>query len=339
MDSIRGIGLVSGGLDSTLAVRIIKDQRIEVEAVNFTTKFHRFRVRPAEEGKSEAKSPFNSFKDMGLEVKLMDVSEEFLQVITSPKFGYGSGVNPCIDCKIFMFRKAKEYMEDVGAHFVFTGEVLGQRPMSQRADTLRIIEKESGLEGYLLRPLSAKLLPPTIPEIEGWVDREKLLDISGRSRKEQMGLAKELGIGDYPSPAGGCFLTDKVYSEKLNDFFKYSGNESLTVDEVILLKLGRHFRISDRVKAIVGRHMAENESLEGFKEGRWYLKVIDFPGPITLVEGEPSKGELAIAASIAARYSDGKGKPEVEVECEKDGEKLDISVEPVPDSDLERMRI
>jgi len=339
LDRIKGIGLVSGGLDSSLAVRIIKDQGIEVEAVHFTTRFHSFRVRPADQEGAGAKVPFKPLIDMGLEVRRIDISEEYLQVITSPKFGYGSGANPCIDCKIFMLRKAKEYMEDIGAHFVFTGEVLGQRPMSQRIDTLRIIERESGLEGYLLRPLSAKLLPPTIPEIKGWVDRERLLGISGRSRKEQMRLAEELGIEEYLSPAGGCFLTDKAFSNKLNDFFKYSGREKLTVDEVMLLKLGRHFRISDRTKAIVGRHMAENASLEESREGRWYLKVVGFPGPVTLVEGDPSEEELKVAASIAARYSDGRDAPQVEVVCERNGERVNITVNPISDSELEDMRI
>src|SRR3990170_2260758 len=213
---MKAISLLSGGLDSTLAARVLLDQGIELEALNFLTVFCTCTNR----GETCLASQ-KAVQGLGIPLKVFNVSNEYLGVVKHPKHGYGSNINPCIDCRVFMLKKAKQYMEETGASFIVTGEVLGQRPMSQRKDAMRLIEKEADLKGLVLRPLSAKFLPVTIPEKEGWVDREKLLNIQGRSRKPQMKLADDLGIRDYPCPAGGCLLTDPSFAKRMKDLIHY----------------------------------------------------------------------------------------------------------------------
>jgi len=303
--SPKAIALLSGGLDSTLAVELILDQGIEVEALNFVTPF----CTCNRKGRCEAAYVAERF-DISLEI--IPLVEEFFQVVKRPKYGYGSGMNPCLDCRILMFSRARERMEEVGADFVFTGEVLGERPMSQRRDAMRVIERESRLDGRLLRPLSAKLFPPTILEREGIVDREKLLALQGRSRKGQMALAEERGINDYPCPAGGCRLTDPNFARRMRDLV-YS-TENFDLNDVNLLKLGRHFRLSPRAKAVVGRNEEENRRIQALvKGGDLLLEVKGCASPVTLLRGDPSEGEIRLAAAITVRYSDAKMDGEVSV--------------------------
>jgi tRNA U34 2-thiouridine synthase MnmA/TrmU len=250
-------------------------------------------------------------KRLGVALAEIDISQQVLDIVKSPKHGYGSNMNPCIDCHIFMLKKAAEYMKQTDAYFLMTGEVVGERPMSQRKDMLRHIEKEAGLCGLILRPLSAKLLDITIPEKKGWVQRDKLLDIQGRGRRPQIEMAKELGITDYPQPAGGCLLTDPGFAKRIRDLLKYN---QLTIENINLLKMGRHFRISDAAKAIVGRNKTENKRLLALiKDGDSVFKVLRYPGPVVLSRGQLEQQHHDILASIAARYSDAKDGP-VEVE-------------------------
>lgn len=246
---IKAVGLLSGGLDSTIAAAMLMRQGIEIQGLTFYTGFcvveHNRRAKTRKRNKPVRNEALQTGANLQIPVEMIDISgPDYLKVLTDPKYGYGSAVNPCIDCRIFMFKRAMEYMKEIGAQFLFTGEVLGQRPMSQRKHPMKVIERDSEMEGLMLRPLSARLMRPTIPEIEGWVDREQLGDIQGRSRQHQMRLAKEYNIDEYPTPAGGCcFLTDKNFGRRILDFFEYQGKEHLTMEDVMLLKVGRHFRI------------------------------------------------------------------------------------------------
>jgi len=324
MKSVKAIALISGGLDSTLALALVKRQGIEVKAVNFYTGFCITETQRRKGGRADGSVPRNealrAAADLEVDIEYVDISGAgYLDMLVHPKYGYGANANPCVDCRVFMMRRAREIMEEQGAQFVFTGEVLGQRPKSQRRDTLRIIERDSGLDGRLLRPLSAKLLPPTIAEREGLVDRERLEAISGRSRQRQMQLAKELGITDWPQPAGGCcYLTDESFARKFFDVLDSrsgAGEERrIERDDVVLLSTGRHFRLSPRAKLVVGRTEVENALLEHYAAGRARLEARDVLGPIALVEGEPTWEDRQLAARIVARYGKGKDLSEVVVE-------------------------
>jgi tRNA U34 2-thiouridine synthase MnmA/TrmU len=330
---VKAIALLSGGLDSTLAVKLILDQGIEVEALNFVTPFCTCNRR----GRCEAAHVAERF---GIPLKIIPLTDEFFRVVRKPKYGYGSGMNPCLDCRILMFSKAREYMEKAEADFVFTGEVLGERPMSQRRDAMRIIELESGLNGKLLRPLSAKLLEPTIPEMEGIVDREKLLALHGRSRKGQMALAKRYGINDYPCPAGGCRLTDPGFARRMRDLVRYK--EDFDINDVNLLKVGRHFRLSPKAKAVVGRNEEENRRILALARGGDVLFEVKGCGsPIALLRGEASWEEIRLAAAITARYSDAKGESAVPVHYGEDYADLSraILVLPAGEDELAKLRI
>lgn len=345
-EQIRALGLLSGGLDSTLAARVLQRQGIEVLGLHFSTGFcladrHRIlgnRSNPEKPYRNEA---LRAGADLSVPVEIIDIKDEYLpKVVLNPKHGYGSGMNPCIDCRIFMLQKSKQIMEDRGYHFVFTGEVLGQRPMSQRRPPLEDVEEESGLGRLLLRPLSAKLLPESIPEERGWVDREALFDISGRSRKRQIQLARELGVIDYPQPAGGCcFLPDENFARKLQDFLAHNGKD-VSNDDMMLLKVGRHFRLNGAVKLVVGRDEGENAYLHRFVEGRAQVWVDEFPSPLTLVDGRPSAQDLETACRITARYSDGRQHPRVPVRWRIGSDEGELSVVPWKDgAELEEMRI
>ncbi|MCK5328042.1 MAG: hypothetical protein KAR36_05510 [Candidatus Latescibacteria bacterium] len=291
---MKAIALLSGGLDSTLAVKLVLEQGIDVVAVNYVTPFCQCSRKGC---RHEAKKAADDF---GIKLKAFNISGDFLEVVKNPKHGYGRNLNPCIDCRIMMHRKAKEYMEETGASFLITGEVLGQRPMSQHRKALELIERESGVEGLVLRPLSAKLFAPTIPETTGVVDRERLLDFNGRSRKPQIALAEKLGVNDYPCPAGGCLLTDAGFARRMRDLMEHG---ELSVEEIPLLKVGRHFRLSPSAKLVVGRDEGENERLLSLAgEGDICFDPLEVMGPIGIGRGFFDQEHLSLGSQVIARY-------------------------------------
>ena len=293
---MKALGLLSGGLDSTLAVKLILERGIDVEAINFVTPFCLCRKGGC--GASEAAKTFN------IPLKMVSAGTDYLRVVRNPRFGYGKNMNPCVDCRIFMLKKAKRYAKQIGAKFIFTGEVLGQRPMSQHRGALDLIEREAGLEGKILRPLSGKLLPKTEAEEKGFVDAEALRDISGRSRKRQIEMTKEFNIVNYPCAAGGCLLTDKEFADKLRDLFQHK--KRVTVKEVNLLKVGRHFRFGEN-KIIVGRNEAENGVLLRSKQkGDYYFEVPKCGSPTTILQGPKTNKAIGKAAGLTAFHSDKK---------------------------------
>jgi tRNA-specific 2-thiouridylase len=331
----KAAALLSGGLDSTVAIQLMLDQGVEVAALNFVTTF--CCCTPKTSSCSAART---AVRQLGVHLDVVNVTEEFLRVVEKPRHGYGSGMNPCLDCRILMFRKAREYMEAAGASFVVTGEVLGQRPMSQYRAAMKLIEAESGLAGLVVRPLSAALLEPSIPERRGWIDRGRLLSLSGRSRRPQTALAEELGIRDYPCPAGGCLLTDKVFAARVSDLLEHNGK--LTVHDVSLLKVGRHFRLSDRVKLVVGRNQQENRRIDDLvREGDTVLETVCVPGAVVLVRGSAGTRELEEAAAIAARYSKARDVTTVRVMRHGAGspEHVALDAAPIGDLDLAARRI
>jgi len=332
---MKAIALLSGGLDSTLAAKMVLEQGIELEALNFLTVFCTCTNR----GETCLASQ-KAVSALGIPLKVFNVSEEYLHVVKHPEHGYGSNMNPCIDCRIFMMKKAKAYLEETGASFIVTGEVLGERPMSQRRDAMRLIEKEAGLDGLILRPLSAKLLPVSIPEKEGWVDREKLLKIQGRSRKPQIQLADHFGIRDYPCPAGGCLLTDPGFAKRMKDLILY--HPDFFLNDVHLLKMGRHFRLSPKLKLVVGRNEKENQKVQTFsQEGDILFKVSRYPGPLSLLRGGAGETDIENAAAITARYSKAKDLGKVEVTYRKvngDGDGS-LSVPPISEKEIEGLMI
>lgn len=294
----KALALLSGGLDSTLAVKMMLDMGIDVEALNFTSPFCTCTGKNAG-CKSEAARVAQEFN---IPIKVVHKGLDYLEIVRNPRHGYGKGVNPCVDCRIYLLRKAKEYMQESGADFIITGEVLGQRPMSQRRDTLRVIERESGLEGLLLRPLSAQHFEPTIPEREGWVDREKLLAIKGRSRKELFQLADELDVKNYPCPAGGCLLTELSFVPKVRDIFDHS--DDLNLRDFRMLKMGRHFRIGERTKVIIGRDENDNRLLESaIQPGETAITWLDGNTPMGAIMGIQDEKCLDLAARILLRYT------------------------------------
>jgi tRNA U34 2-thiouridine synthase MnmA/TrmU len=311
---IKAIGLLSGGLDSILATRLLQDQGIEILAICFKTPF--FGSQKAQRAAAQLK----------VSLRIIDISEEHLQLVRNPKYGYGRNMNPCIDCHILMLRRAGYLLEKENFDFIFTGEVLGQRPMSQNRRVLQLVSRDSGYEGFILRPLSAKLLPETHPEKEGKVDRGRLLDISGRSRKAQFELARRYGIGSFPEPAGGCLLTDPAFSRRLRDLFAH--REEPQIRDIELLQVGRHFRLDESTKVAIGRHKEENERLlELACEGDVIIKVADYPGPIALIPGGAPTSSIETAASLCVRYSDAPENTPIVVLLEKHGkeEKLESS--------------
>lgn len=298
---VKAIALFSGGLDSLIAVRLMSNLGFDVTALTFMTHFG---CSAGLDGGSCGHDPHKFSEMTGIRVKLCHLGQDFINIVRAPKFGHGKNMNPCVDCRILMLRQARDYMETVGAPIVFTGEVLGQRPMSQRIDMFNVIDREAGLIGRVLRPLSARLLRPTIPETEGIVDRTKLFGISGRSRKEQMRLAAEWNIQEYPTPSGGCLLTDPGYSNKLYDLFQHLAPGQERVTDIQLLQLGRHLRLTDRFKIVVGRNQEENALLEGlFEPGDWWIETVGHKGPVVHGRGTPTDAELTLAARITAHYS------------------------------------
>jgi len=298
----KAIALMSGGLDSNLAVRLLHDMGIEIVGAHFTGPFCQ-----CNRGKGGCTSFAHDLaKELGITFRTIPLGQDYIDIVEDPPHGYGSGVNPCIDCRILMLRKAKELMQEEGASFVVTGEVLGQRPMSQLADKLKVIERESGLEGLIVRPLSGKHMAETIPEKEGLIDRDKMLTIHGRSRREQMDLARFLDIGDYPCPAGGCLLTDKHFARLVKDALAHEG---LKLGDIALLKVGRHFRLPDGNKLVVGRNKEENGRIERLaRETDILLVPENVMGPAALVRADDvSIDGLQLAADIATAYCSGAG--------------------------------
>jgi tRNA U34 2-thiouridine synthase MnmA/TrmU len=313
---MKAIGLLSGGLDSTLAVRLVADQGLEVIAVKFTSPFCQCDSGGCCHAAEQARR-------MGVALKVFEKGEDYLLIVRHPRHGWGAGMNPCIDCRIFMLRKAKAYMEEIGAAFLFTGEVLGQRPMSQHRQALELIEREAGLEGQIVRPLSAQLFQPTEAERNGWIDRTRLLALSGRNRKPQIALAAELGVTDYPCPAGGCLLTDAHFAAKLRDLFAHQ--ENVTLADIRLLKLGRHFRVYGN-RIVCGRNAAENEALRRLRlPADAELETADVVGPTVLLRGAIDDAALEMAAAVAAAYSDATAA-EVTVRCRQGVEERKICV-------------
>jgi tRNA U34 2-thiouridine synthase MnmA/TrmU len=275
---------------------------------------------------------------------VIDISDEYLPMVLDPRYGYGSGMNPCVDCRILLLRSAKAWMEAHGHHFVVTGEVIGQRPKSQMRPSLNTVERESDLRGYLLRPLSARLLEPTVPELRGWVDRTKLYAMSGRGRKAQIALAEQFGITDYTQPSGGCcYLIDQTYSRRLRDFLSHEGPANLVQGHVQLLAVGRHLRLPSGVKIVVGRHERENEYLEALDIAGTRMSPVTCPGPTALVPGLPSPEEIELAARVTAGYSDGKEKPTVQVEVWQAGAQSRagcvLTVAPMPREQLHALTV
>lgn len=307
----KAVALISGGLDSMLAARLMLDQGIHVEGINFYTGFcvegHTHAIRREARQRPKRNNALWVAEQLGIKLHIVDVIEEYKDVVINPKHGYGANLNPCLDCKGFMVGKAREWMEANGFDFIVTGEVIGQRPMSQRKDTMPVVARESGAFDRLLRPLCAKLLPPTLPEREGWVDREQLLDFNGRGRKPQIALAERFGFTDYAQPAGGCcFLTNEQYSRKLADLWQARGDKRYELEDILLLKVGRHLRPRPHFKLIVARDDGENNFLLGFRKRYTHLYATSHDGPLVLIEGTPSDGDLDLAAQLTARF--GKGR-------------------------------
>lgn len=315
---VKALGMLSGGLDSSLAAKIVQNLGIEFEGIHFSTGF--CVVEHSRNFKDKAPRPHEALRlagDLGFQLHIVDVSKDYLPVVTNPKYGYGANMNPCIDCRVFMFKRMKALMAEYGAQFIFTGEVLGQRPKSQFREALKIIERDSGLEGLVLRPLSAQLLDPTVAEVKGWVDRTKLLALSGRSRKPQIEEAKRLNWEGLPQPAGGCcYLADPRYSDRLRDFFKVEGKKALTHEQVLLLKVGRHFRTGSGLKVIVGRNERENRFLEPFAKERHAFRTPDFPCAFVLADTsrELTREEVLEIVELSAHYSDAPKTESVRVE-------------------------
>ena len=314
----RAAALISGGLDSMLAAKVVLDQGVDVEGVNFFTGFcvegHTHAIRKRRHTRHKRNNALWVAEQLGIKLHIVDVIEEYKDIVLNPRHGYGANLNPCLDCKIFMVGKAlqADVIADGGFDFVVTGEVVGQRPKSQRADTMPIVARESGAGDRLLRPLCARNLPPTLPEREGWVDRAKLYGFHGRDRKPQLALARTLGFTDYAQPAGGCcFLTDAKYSGKLADLWAARGERDYELDDIMLLKVGRHIRPAANYKLIVAREEGENNFLAGYRRSFPHLRVVSHEGPLTLIDGVPDADDVVLAARIAARYSQGRDAAQV----------------------------
>ncbi len=324
---VRALGLCSGGLDSILAALVLRRQEIDVEWVTFETPFF------------SAQKASQAAQITGIPLSIKNITASYLEMLKNPPCGYGQHMNPCMDCHALMFRHAGEIMKDKGFDFLFSGEVVGQRPMSQTKSSLRYVEKNSGFDGLILRPLCAKRLPETIPERKGLVKREILLNISGRSRKPQIDLAIKFGIADYPTPAGGCLLTDKIFSVRLKDLFNH--RETCSEKELHLLKHGRHFRLNENIKIIVGRTQKDNENILKYYNPATdtIIKVKNFPGPTTLIPHTDNREAIVLAASMCAGYSKSKGATPVDVSIKTPSGQEIIKVKEIPPIDVRHLMI
>lgn len=336
----KAVALISGGLDSMLAAKLIIDQGIHVEGLNFFTGFcvegHTHAIRTKDRTKLKRNNALWVAEQLGIKLHIIDVIEEYKDIVINPKHGYGANLNPCLDCKTFMVGKARQWMEANQFDFIITGEVVGQRPKSQRKANMPIVARESGALDRLLRPLSAHILSPTMPEREGWVDRTKLGGITGRSRGQQIKLANEFHIMDYAQPAGGCcFLTDANYSSKLRDLWRTRGKRDYDFDDIVLLKIGRHIRPRAHFKLIVARDEGETNFLQGYRKYFAYLYTVNHAGPLTLIDGTAECQDLELAARITARYSQGRDSSGVMVKAVKpSGEEHQFNVTPFGSRDI-----
>lgn len=322
----KALGLLSGGLDSSLAALCMKRQGVEVTAITFVTPFF---------GSSKAERMAHL---MDIPLIVEDISKVHLDMVKNPRYGYGKNMNPCIDCHAMMFRLAGEIMAERDFDFLFSGEVLGQRPMSQNANALRSVANYSGHPDRILRPMSARLLPITPVEEQGLVDREQLLDIQGRSRKPQEALAKEWKLTDFPSSGGGCLLTEIHFSDRLRDLFNHKPD--CTVEDVELLKIGRQFRLSEQSKLTLGRHQKDNDSIrEAADETHIVLRALGVSGPLGLISGQPSAEELQVAGAIVASYGKGKDQEKVDILAETPEGEQRFAVAPMPRSQAKEMAV
>jgi len=322
---IISIGLLSGGLDSILAVKVIQEQGIEVIGIVFETPFF------------SSRNAIKAAQELGIKLIVKDITSEHLAMLKNPRYGFGANMNPCIDCHALMVREAGKIMEDKEYHFIFTGEVVNERPMSQNKKALKLVANLSGYQDFLLRPLSAKLLPETKAEKYGLIDRRRLFNIQGRSRKLQLNLIKKYGIKEFPTPGGGCLLTDPIFSKKLKELFENS--EDYSIRDIELLKLGRHFRIQGK-KVIIGRNKEENQKLKeaaGAKDTA--LSAEHVPGPIALICDSTSKRIMKKAAGICARFSDAKNEKLLPVIYRLGKKNEEITPEEITEEKIEELRI
>ncbi|MDD5653297.1 MAG: hypothetical protein PHT31_03935 [Candidatus Omnitrophica bacterium] len=334
---MKAIALISGGLDSTLAARLMQELGVELVCLNTASPFCQCNHRSAQGCFHGAQ---DVARNLGLKLVSINVTEEFLPIVRNPEHGYGSHLNPCIDCRILLFKKAKELMQKEGASFLVSGEVLGQRPMSQRKRAMHLIEKEAGVEGLVLRPLSARVLPPTIMEKQGWIERDKLLAIVGRRRSEQFALAQHFGIKDYPCPAGGCLLTDPGFSRRLKDLMEH---DEFNLENILLLKIGRHFRLNNQAKLVVGRNEEENKRLSSLsREGDLvFLPEEEVAGPTCLGRGKFDLQLIELACGISSFYCDLNGAPQASIlynEFSGQKQRFDQAI-PLEKERLEKLRI
>jgi tRNA U34 2-thiouridine synthase MnmA/TrmU len=324
---VRGLGLCSGGLDSILAGLLLKRQGIEVEWISFETPFF------------SADKARNASRLNGIALRVQDITETYLKMLRQPNCGYGKNMNPCLDCHALMFKLAGQIMATDDFDFLFSGEVLGQRPMSQTRPSLRYVEKNSGRQGYILRPLSAQRLPETIPEKQGLVDRSQLLGLTGRSRKPQIKLAQTFGVKDYPAPAGGCLLADKGYSLRLKDLLGHQTD--IARYELELLKYGRHFRINEHAKVIVGRTKQDNEKILAHRgsDHNTVLKVKKVPGPTAIILADNPEEIVTLAATICAGYSKAPNDTPLEVQVDRNGHKEAVRIMGVEPEEFKHLLI
>lgn len=325
---MKAVALLSGGLDSSLAIKAVQVQGIEVIAVHCVIPFLKYE----QDGAGESAAA-RIAERLGCKLRVLDISQEFLQILQNPAHGYGKNLNPCIDCKILMLKKAKDLMQREGAQFVVTGEVLNQRPMSQHLGSLEEIARQSGLAELLVRPLSAQCLPEVIPLKKKWLNKEKLFCIQGRGRRTQIALAEKWGIEDYPWPGGGCLLTDASFCQRVADLMAY---DALTAENVKICKRGRFFRISSSFFLVVGRDEAGNEMLERCVQPQdtlFYPSVV--PGPTAVGRGTPGEGDIARCAKIVARYTARGIKVEIKVNA--GGKEEILSLEELPPAQLQEL--
>lgn len=301
MKTIKAISLFSGGLDSSIAAKLIESLGIDVLGISFTTPFF------------SAEKAIQAADLISIPIKIIDFTDDYIQMLKKPRYGFGKNMNPCIDCHALMFKKAGDLMKELGYDFIFSGEVLNERPMSQNRISLKKVEKLSGYEGYILRPLSAKLLDITIPESEGKIDRNKLLNINGRSRKMQFELAEKFNITYYPAPAGGCLLTDKNFSTRLKDLF--SINPEPKTECLELLKYGRIFKLQNDGRLILGRNEKENSAIEKLNANDFIIDTPEVAGPLGVILNNYSDENILLAANILVSYCDAETGSEVRVVC------------------------
>ena len=313
------VALLSGGLDSQLAVRMMQEQGFEVSAVAIKTPFCDFDC-----GRGCGFEIRERADDLNVNLKTVYLGDEYIEMLKHPKHGIGAGFNPCVDCRTMMFYAAKKHMEEIGAEFIISGEVLGQRPMSQHLDSLRMIEKDSNLVGKIVRPLSAGLLPETDPEKEGLIKREDLGMIKGRTRRNQLDMAKKYGIENPPNAGGGCLLTEPQFGIKAKDLFEHI--ETPTINDIDLLKIGRHFRLDEETKFVVGRNKDENEMIKALALPEdILLEAKDYVGPVSILRGKNAKSHIEFASSVTLRYSDTPESEEGIIVVKSDNSSEEIS--------------